>query len=174
MTKLHFVICLQLMWLLLGEVRQHQNCPSCDSWSFLNTPAPGASNLAIRRHDSEYVGQPWRMHSFLNKTTFLNPSVLPAKSFSAVQHVLLQAFSLDPKLKRDHSWVLLTMHPLSIHLNVVLPRVGSGGITTAEIWGSFSYQLLCISTAHIHNIALPDGADPLVSWFEVQHQNPTP
>lgn len=43
------------------------------------------------------------MHSFLNKTTFLNPSVLLAKSFSAVQHVLLQAFSLDPKLKRDHS-----------------------------------------------------------------------
>lgn len=45
---------------------------------------------------------------------------------------------------------------------MALPHTGSGGVTTAEIGGSFSYQPFCISTARMHNIAFP-GADLLVA-----------
>lgn len=58
---------------------------------------------------------------------------------------------------------MLAAHPLSLHLIVALPHTGSGGVTTAEIGGSFSYQLFCISTARMHNIAFPGGADLLVA-----------
>lgn len=43
--------------------------------------------------------------------------------------------------------------------------MGSGGLTTIEIQGSFSYQLFCISTARIYNIAFPPNAGSLVDLF---------
>jgi len=50
--------------------------------------------------------------------------------------------------------------------------MGSGGLTTTEIQGSFSYQPFCVSTAHKHNIAFPPNADSPLDLFaapEAQH-----